>query len=106
MENQVLNPRFPHSCRIYRVEGESAFSDGKETVLYEGECRKYGEASRSAEDVANGLFRMSIPGTVGGIIAGDMLDVTDRGATYNRCLIVDYYAGNLGTTIYFNLAMN
>lgn len=106
----VTNPRFPHTCRIYRIEGETSFSDSEEeTILYEGECRKEGNTSvRTFKDneVYKADYRMNIPDTVEGILAGDYVDVTDRSGTFEKCIIAYVYAGNLGTTVLFNIANN
>ena len=109
MATKVNNPRFPHTCRIYRMDGETAFENGTERVMYEGECRKYGNSSLrtfKTSDVVKGDFALSVPGTVEGILAGDLLDVTDRSGMYEKCLITECYAGNMGTTVYFNMAKN
>lgn len=49
-------------------------------------------------------YLLSLPGIVEGILAGDLIDVTDRQGTFTQCMVTDSYAGNLGTTVYFNLA--
>lgn len=91
------------------MEGETSFEDGVETVLYEGVCRKYGNSSLrtfKTDDVVKGDFALSVPGTVEGILAGDLIDVTDKSGTWERCMVTECYAGNLGTTVYFNLSKN
>ncbi len=109
MAKEILNPRHPHACKIYRMDGETSFEDGVETVLYEGACRKYGNSSLrtfKTDDVVKGDFALSVPGTVEGILAGDLIDVTDKSGTWERCMVTECYAGNLGTTVYFNMAKN
>lgn len=91
------------------MEGETSFKDGIEAVLYEGVCRKYGNSSLrtfKTDDVVKGDFALSVPGTVEGILAGDLIDVTDKSGTWERCMVTECYAGNLGTTVYFNLSKN
>lgn len=103
------NPRYPHLCTIYRMEGESSFSDGKKVPLYEGVCRKYSSTSLrtfKTDNVIKGDYALSIPGTVGGIKAGDIVDVTDTCGDFSGCMVTDCYAGNLGTTVCFNIAKN
>lgn len=103
------NPRHPHTCKIYRMEGETSFKDGTEKILYEGACRKYGNTSirtLSSKNVVKGDYALSVPGTVSGIRAGDLIDVKDRQGAFSRCLVTDSYAGNLGTTVYFNIPKN
>ena len=109
MVKKIENPRHPHTCKIYRMEGETAFEDGVETVLYEGACRKYGNSSLrtfKTDNVVKADYALSVPGTVEGIQAGDLIDVTDKSGSYGRCMVTEVYAGNLGTTVYFNLAKN
>lgn len=72
------NPRFPHKCTIYRMEGETSFSEGKRDILYEGECRKYGNTSLrtfKTENVVKADYALSIPGVIEGIKTG----------YFNRC---------------------
>lgn len=58
----LRNPRFPHTCTIYRIEGVSAYSDGTKQVLYKGECRKYsGYRATDPDGVAKEIFALSIP---------------------------------------------
>lgn len=103
------NPRFPHRCTIYRMRGESSFSKGEREVLYEGECRKYGNSSLRTfklENVVKADYALSVPGVLEGVRAGYLIDVTDRSGSSLRCMVADVYAGNLGTTVYFNLSKN
>lgn len=58
----LRNPRFPHTCTIYRIDGVSAFSEGTKQVLYKGECRKYsGYRATDPDGVAKEIFALSIP---------------------------------------------
>ena len=78
-------------------------------MLYEGACRKYGNSSLrtfKTDNVVKADYALSVPGTVEGIQAGDLIDVTDKSGTYERCMVTECYAGNLGTTVYFNLSKN
>lgn len=103
------NPRHPHICKIYRMEGETSFRDGTEVILYKGVCRKYGNKSLrtfSSKNVVKGDYALSIPGIVCGILSGDFIDVEDRQGKFTRCIVTDSYAGNLGTTVYFNIPKN
>lgn len=103
------NHQYPHTCTIYRMENETSFSDGEKALLYEGKCRKYSSTSLrtfKTDNVLKGDYALSIPGTIMGIKAGDMIDVTDTCGTFIGCMVADCYAGNLGTTVCFNLAKN
>lgn len=105
----IHNPRFPHRCKIYRMIGETSFSDGTEEVLYEGECRKYSNTSlrtSHTENVIKSDYAISLPGIIEGIKTGYLIDVTDRVGDFNECVVSDCYPGNLGTTVYFNLVKN
>ena len=109
MAKKINNPRFPHTCKVYRMEGETSFSDGSEVLLYQGECRKESSTSLrtfKTDNVVKGDYALYVPGTVTGILAGDLIDVTDRNGTYKRCMVTECYAGNLGTTVFFNMAKN
>ena len=58
----LSNPRFPHTCTKYRIEGVSAYSEGTKQVLYKGECRKYsGYRATDPDKVAKEIFALSIP---------------------------------------------
>lgn len=105
----VNNPRHPHVCRIYRKEGATNFSKGTEVVLYEGACRKEGSTNLRTFKTNNVLkcdYALSLPGIIEGIMSGDLIDVTDRQGEYKGCMVTDAYAGNLGTTVYFNHPKN
>lgn len=105
----ISNPRHPHHCRIYRRIGETNFSKGKEVELYNGICRKEGSTNLRTFKTNNVLkadYLVSIPGTVEGIRSGDLIDITDRQGEIRGCMIVDSYAGNLGTNVYLNLPKN
>ncbi len=84
MAQTLNNPRFPHTCRVYRLDGASPFNAGKEVLVYVGACRKSGSnnirtfntgnSSTGKTDVAD--YRVSMPGIIG-ICKGDLIDVTD-----------------------------
>ena len=116
---KVNNPRFPHTCKVYRISGETSFDEGNETVLYVGKCNKYGRTSpRTSTNGSTSLrtftksnviksdYAIDIPGLVKGIIAGDLVDVTDYGGSFESCVVTDCYPTEMGTTLYFNLAKN
>ena len=92
---KVNNPRHPHKCTVYRIIGEDSFSDGEKVILYEGICRKEGSTNLrtfKTDNVIKSDYLLSLPGIVEG--------------TFTQCMVTDSYAGNLGTTVYFNLAKN
>lgn len=106
---KVNNPRFPHTCKVYRISGETSFDEGNETVLYVGRCHKYGSTSLrtfTKSNVIKSDYAIDIPGLEKGIIAGDLVDVTDYGGSFESCVVTDCYPTEMGTTLYFNLAKN
>lgn len=97
----MYNPRFPHTCKVYRMTDPTPFSQGTEEVVYEGECRKYTNTSdRRLSEVVISKYGLSIPGTLP-IKVGDLLTVTDVTGTFDGS-VVEVSAGNLGTTVFFN----
>lgn len=107
--SKISNPRHSHKCRIYRRLGATNFSKGEEKVLYEGICRKEGSTTLRTFKTNNVLksdYMLSLPGIVEGILSGDLIDVVDRQGEYKGCMVTDSYAGNLGTTVYFNQPKN
>ncbi len=106
----VSNPRWPHICKIYRMEGVTNFCEGKEYVLYEGKCRKYGNTSirtfTSNEGVQKADYALSLPGQVEGITTGTLIDVQDLTGFIKGAIATDSYPTNLGTTVFFNLPKN
>ena len=106
---KVNNQRFPHTCKVYRISGETSFDEGNETVLYVGRCHKYGSTSLrtfTKSNVIKSDYAIDIPGLAKGIIAGDLVDVTDYGGSFESCVVADCYPTEMGTTLYFNLAKN
>lgn len=81
----TTNPRYPHTCTIYRMEGVTSFSDGELVKVYEGVCRKEsstnirtfnaGNSTTGKADTAD--YRVSLPGIVKELQKGDFVDVTD-----------------------------
>ena len=96
----MYNPRFPHTCKIYRMTEPTPFSEGIEEVVYDGECRKYTNTSRFNEVIVS-KYGLSIPGTLP-VKVGDLLTVTDVTGTFDGS-VVEVSAGNLGTTVFFNI---
>lgn len=105
----IDNPRFPHTCKVYRITGESPFSDGKVKIMYEGLCNKYGVMNmiaREKKGALNSNYAVDIPKLVKGVKAGDLIDVEDYSCNVNGCVVSDCYATSMGTTIYFNMPKN
>ena len=103
------NPRHPHTCVVYRMTKATNFSQGEKVILYKGACRKEGSTNLrtfKSNNVVKADYLLSLPGTIEGIHAGDLVDVTDRQGEYKGCMVTDCYAGNLGTSVHFNIAKN
>lgn len=105
--------RFPHTCKVYKVSGETPFEDGEETVFYEGKCNMYGSTSLRTfkqSGVIKGEYALDIPYLVKGVNSGDLIDVTDYNGTYTSCVVSSsmpvIYGKHEGTTIFFNLPKN
>lgn len=113
MKSDAYKNRFPHTCKVYRVDGETPFDDGAESVFYEGKCAMYGSTTLRTykqAGVIKGEYAVDIPKLVKGVRSGDMLDVTDYNGTYTECVVTNsmpvIYGKFEGTTIYFNLYKN
>ena len=64
----------------------------------QGICRKEGSTNLrtfKTDNVIKSNYLLSLPEIVEGILAGDLIDVTDRQATFTQCMVTDSYAGNL-----------
>ena len=88
---KVNNPRHPHKCTVYRIIGEDSFSDGEKVILYEGICRKEGSTNLrtfKTDNVIKSDYLLSLPGIVEGILAGDLIDVTDKALSLNVWLLI------------------
>lgn len=106
---RVKNPGFPHWCRVYRVTGETSFSDGETEELYAGPCLKYGSSNLrtfKTGNVIRGDYAADIPGLVRGIDGSCMIDVKDYNGEYERVTVSDCQASEMGTTVYFNISKN
>lgn len=113
----ATNPRFPHQCVIYRMEGATSFSPGETVEIYKGECRKssssnirtFNTGSNTTGKVDIADYRVSIPGIVKGIQKGDLIDVTDLIGTETGMRIVMVDATQLsggGTAVLCNTPSN
>ena len=138
----VQHEQYPHWCRIYRhnqtgsdlqfeSEADEQFSELEEetceckdsgcvcgcceddiTVLYEGECVKYG--SSQMRKYVNGStikadHAVDIPDVVFGINPGDLIDVRDGNGEWREIEVVVPFPDDvfgMGTTVFFNIAFN
>ena len=114
----MTNPRFPHTCIVYRRVGATSFNpDGELNIVYEGECRKSsstnirtfntGQTATGLVDTAD--HRVSMPGIVKGIQKGDLVDVTDLVGMEMGMRVVSIETSQLcggGTAVLCNLPSN
>lgn len=105
MAKKMTNPRFPHRCRIYRLQGATSFNpEGEPEVVYEGECRKSssdnirtfntGQLNTGKVDTTD--YRVSMPGIVKGIRKGDLIDVETAVSREEGMRIVNFDSTSLG----------
>lgn len=119
---KVKNPRFPHTCRIWRtvVSDKIKVSDNPdideddaeqttEAVCYEGKCRSYDHDTTSDKgDVITQLRNLALPlkqdEWTGDTIPqkGDWIEV-DRISYKEKGTIIDRRPNNLGTTLLWRL---
>lgn len=112
-KHEAYATRFPHTCKVYRVSGETPFGEGVSSIFYEGECHMYGSSTLRTfklQGVIKGEYAIDIPKLVKGVNSGDLIDVTDYNGTFTACVVTNsmpvVYGKNEGTTIYFNLPKN
>ena len=105
--------RFPHTCMVYRVSGETPFGEGVQKVFYQGKCAMNGSSTLRTfkqQGVIKGEYAIDIPELVKGVNSGDLIDVTDYNGTFEACVVTSsmpvVYGSREGTTIYFNLPKN
>lgn len=97
----IYNPRHPHTCVVYRMVGETSFSDGEKVILYEGKCRKYTtKGLRGSTVTSNSQYTLSIPAVVKSV-AGDTVEVDDKVGHFIGT-VTEVNVGNLGTDLYWN----
>lgn len=112
MNKHIEHRNYPDTCRIYTSIGQTQFNEEDASVLYEGECIKYGSSQMRKYvngNVIKADFCVDIPHVVKGIFSGMRLDVEDSQGEFLDCEIVTAFADNvygLGTTVFFNAAMN
>lgn len=106
------NPRYKHYCKIVRRTGETSFSDGEESLVYEGVCRRessdnirtFNTGSTSIGQVNHTDYRVSIPGKVP-TRDGDLITVFyDLGNDVEaKVLNPDFSPLGDATELYYNL---
>lgn len=113
---KINNPRFPHSCRIYRevvsreIVGDDPDVDEddeqvEETTCYEGKCRSYDQDITSDRgDVITQRRMLALPMKQGEWTEsnvpkkGDKVEV-DKGSFKEWGAVIDVRPNNLGTNI-------
>ena len=106
------NPRFPHTCRIYRAEFPDPFSqESIETEVYSGMCRSYTRNHTSASgDIITSTRVVAIPvnntGWKGAYpMTGDIV-VVDTGASKEEGIVLDFLPNNFGSDITWRYGRN
>lgn len=106
---KVSNPRFPHTCTVYKLVGGDAWTESEKQILYQGECCKYGSGTLrtfSYNGVIKGDYAIDIPGLVENVCTGCLVDVTDFTGSYEGLVLTDAYPSYMGTTLFFNMPKN
>ena len=112
MNKRINHHNYPDCCKVYSFEEQTQFSKGSERVIYEGECVKYGSSQMRKfvnGNVIKADFCVDIPYIIRDIYSGMKIDVYDAQGDFEGCEIVLAFADTvygLGTTIFFNVAMN
>jgi len=105
MASRTLNPRFDHTCRIYRRVGGDEFTRGEEVVLYEGRCYIY-EANNLRQYLQGGAMKedmgCDVPGLLDTVRQGDLIDFNRYGDTATACTIGSAIPSKMGSTFRFN----
>ncbi len=109
----VKNPRFPHTCTIYRAQKTGPLSDEvRETVVYEGVCRSFNRDTTSDNGDVNVSYRtLALPlkqdewteETIP--LEGDRVEVRRFGYTEYGA-VIDKRPSNLGTHILWKYVRN
>lgn len=112
-KHDAYQTRFPHTCMVYGVTGETPFGEGVTHIFYQGECHMYGSSTLRTfkqQGVIKGEYAVDIPKLVKGVNSGDLIDVTDYNGSFVGCVVTNsmpvVYGKHEGTTIYFNLPKN
>lgn len=112
MNKRIEHHNYPDYCKIYTFKGQTQFSEGEKVVIYEGECVKYGSSQMRKfvnGNVIKADFCVDIPYVVSNITSGKRIDAFDAQGKFLDCEIVLGFADTvfgLGTTVFFNVAMN
>lgn len=112
MNYRIEHHNYPDHCKIYTMSEQTQFKKGEEIVLYCGECVKYGSSQMRKfvnGNVIKADFCVDIPYVVHDIYSGMKLDVRDSQGVFKGCEIVLAFAESvfgMGTTVFFNVAMN
>lgn len=101
MAQRLDNPRFPHNCVIYNMEGATSLNpQGYRAEVYSGACRRSGsDNTRTFNAGTNALgkvdtadARVSLPGIIKEIKKGffvDVVDLAEETTTY-RIVSIEY----------------
>lgn len=101
------------TCKIYRVKGATAFSDGEQVLLYEGECDAQVSGNARTFSV-NGVIKKDEAVYIAACVEireGDKIDINTRhNGSWNGIAITKAFTtgdeGSEITTINVNIATN
>ena len=108
---KVVNPRWPHTCRIWRLERTDAFDEeAREVEVYSGACRSYTRNQTShTGDVITSTRTLSIPVSTGewGTVpeTGDLVEVL-AGNLKEEGTLLDFVPNNFGTDVTWRRGRN
>lgn len=109
MAKKINNPPFGISCIIYRMVGETSFTDGEKVIVYDGVCDKQNNTSVrnfSKDNVSKADMVIFLPGIVD-VREGDLIDYIGHGDDKRNCILVTGFSHDVCVTaVYFTLAKN
>ena len=104
-----VNPPVCISCTIYRMVGETSFSDGEKIVVYDGACDKQANTSVrnfSKDNVSKSDMVVFLPGIID-VREGDLMDYVGHGSDKKDGILITGFSHDVCVTaVYFTLAKN
>ena len=110
MQQQDINPRFPHWLKVTRMIVDDSVNPPTSVTqtIHEGECRNF-PSRTGGTGITEGIFvsdyTISLPFNEIEFQINDLTEVTDRVRIFTG-VIVNSYNGNLGCMIWHNKVNN